>query len=392
MKIDYEGQHFKYSIYAFLVIVASIFVYKTLDNIEVIYKFLMSMIRLIVPFFIGGFIAYILNKPICWLEKNAYKKVKKKLTYSKRRRFLSILTVYIIFWGLISWWGTSVLPQIAGSFTDLIDRIPQYTINFDDFLIGLPQRYDFIIPYEVIEEAIYNLSITIQNLIAEYDFKNIETFLAGVARGVFNVTAVVLNLVLGFMIAFYLQMEKEVFSKGIKRFLRAFFKDEKVDSIANFAKEADQVFSKFIIGKSIDSIIIGILCFLGLVMLNVRYATMISVMIGITNMIPYFGPLIGGVPAVIITLFDSPIKAIWVGIFILILQQFDGLVLGPKILGDSTGLSPVWIIFAIIVGGGLFGVLGMFLGVPVVAVIRLLLMRFIDKRICEKELAQQQEE
>ena len=384
MKIDYEGQYFKYSIYAFIVIVASIFVYKTLDNIGVIYDFLMSMLRLIMPFIIGAFIAYILNKPICWLEKNVYQKVKKKAAYSKRRRFLSVLTVYIIFIGLVSWWGTSVVPKITGSITDLMNRMRQYTINFDDFLIGLPQQFDFIIPYDVLEEAIHNLSITIHNFIANYDFQNIEFFLSGIAKGVFNITAVVFNLVLGFMIAFYLQMDKEVFISGIKRFLRAIFKDEKVDRIIRFSKEADGVFSKFIIGKSIDSIIIGILCFIGLIILNIRYATMISVIIGITNMIPYFGPFIGGVPAVIITLFDSPIKAIWVGIFVLILQQFDGLVLGPKILGDSTGLSPVWIIFAIIVGGGLFGVLGMFLGVPVVAVIRLFLMRFIDRKMQEK--------
>ena len=142
-----------------------------------------------------------------------------------------------------------------------------------------------------------------------------------------------------------------------------------------------QLFSSFIIGKAIDSLIIGLLCFVIMSLCQLPYAVLISAIVGVTNMIPYFGPFIGAVPGVLIMLLVSPIKALIFAILILVLQQFDGLILGPKILGDSTGLKPLWIIFAITIGGSIAGVLGMFLGVPVIAVLRYLLNRFLQYRL-----------
>ena len=200
-----------------------------------------------------------------------------------------------------------------------------------------------------------------------------------------SITSGILNFILALIIAFYMLMDKESFKEGVEKLLSVVMLDESVIKIKDFGREADELFGKFIVGKSIDSFIIGCMCLIGLSLMNIRYALLLAVMVGITNMIPYFGPFIGGVPAVLVTFFDSPVKALWVILFILALQQFDGLFLGPKILGDSVGLSPFWIIFSIVVGGGIAGVLGMFLGVPIFAIIRLLTIRIIDKQLEKKK-------
>lgn len=385
MRIQYEGKYFKYSLYTFFVIAASIIFYKTLDNFTQIYAFLLSIFYLLMPFIIGFVIAYLFNPPMTWLEGHVLKYIKRKARHSKRRRFLSILLVYIIFFGLATWVGTSVVPKVISSTSDLINRIPEYSIKLGNFFAQFSDQYPFITSKWAMEFFNNNIHNNIDKFLSRYDYQNIEVFISGIMKGVVNLTTLLLDFILGCIIGFYFLMEKELIGEGLKRFLRALLKDRTVRVLIDFGKEVDHIFSKFIIGKAIDSIIIGILCFIGLLILNIKYASIISLIIGITNMIPYFGPFIGAVPAIIITLFDSPVKAIWVGIFIFILQQFDGMVLGPKILGDSIGLSPVWIIFAIIIGGGFFGVIGMFLGVPMIAVVRLVLVRFIDKKIKEKE-------
>ncbi len=382
MRIRYERKYFKYSVYVFLVIAASILVYKALDNANHIRNFIGFVGSLLMPFIIGYVIAYFCNPPVKWIETRLLKNIKKDAKYSKRRRGLSILLVYVIFLGVLSLILTQVVPTIIKSSVELVSGIPDYLLEMQNFMDDLTSKYDFTYAQEFFEY----FDTQAEAFLKQFDFQNVERFLGSVMKGVFNITTVILDFFLGLIIGFYFLMEKEVFIASIKRFLRVMFKDETAKGLIEFGMEVDYIFSKFIIGKSIDSLIIGILCFIGLTIMNIKYAAIISLIIGITNMIPYFGPFIGGVPAVIITLFNAPIKALWVAIFVFILQQFDGMVLGPKILGESTGLNPVWIIFAILVGGGFFGIVGMFLGVPVVAVLRLLLVRFMDKKMKEKEM------
>ncbi|MCG8501497.1 MAG: AI-2E family transporter [Firmicutes bacterium] len=382
MRIRYERKYFKYSVYVFLVIAASILVYKALDNANHIRNFIGFVGSLLMPFIIGYVIAYFCNPPVKWIETRLLKNIKKNAKYSKRRRGLSILLVYVIFLGVLSLILTQVVPTIIKSSVELVSGIPDYLLEMQNFMDDLTSKYDFTYAQEFFEY----FDTQAEAFLKQFDFQNVERFLGSVMKGVFNITTVILDFFLGLIIGFYFLMEKEVFIASIKRFLRVMFKDETAKGLIEFGIEVDYIFSKFIIGKSIDSLIIGILCFIGLTIMNIKYAAIISLIIGITNMIPYFGPFIGGVPAFIITLFNAPIKALWVAIFVFILQQFDGMVLGPKILGESTGLNPVWIIFAILVGGGFFGIVGMFLGVPVVAVLRLLLVRFMDKKMKEKEM------
>ena len=172
-------------------------------------------------------------------------------------------------------------------------------------------------------------------------------------------------MLLGLVISVYLLADKEKFIRGIKKNLYAFLGRENADKTIDFGNEVNSIFTNFFVGKLIDSTIIGILCFIGLSLLKVRFALLLSIVVGIFNMIPYFGPFIGAVPAIVITLFYNPIQALWVTLFIFGLQQFDGIILGPKILGDKVGVSPFYIILAIMIGGGFFGPMGMLMGVPV---------------------------
>ena len=179
--------------------------------------------------------------------------------------------------------------------------------------------------------------------------------------------------------------DKRPLINSCKAVVYAFVPVKYIQLILEISAEANRLFSSFIVGKAIDSTIIGLLCFVFMLILRLPYAVLISVIVGITNMIPYFGPFIGAIPSAIILLFISPLKAVIFVVMVFVLQQFDGLILGPKILGDSTGLKPLWIIFAITIGGSLAGVLGMFLGVPAVAFIRYLIQRLINHQLKKRD-------
>lgn len=331
------------------------------------------------------FIAYLLNPGVRWFESQVYTKIDRVRSVKKLPRILSIITVYLFLFGLISMIIIFVTPQIGNNVTEISNRIPEYinsTIKiaeewldkWSDELNAANNTYNIT---GHIEKNI-NEIFTKSGKLLDYIFNN-------TVAGIMNITSSVFNFILGIVISFYLLGDKESFKEGIEKILLALFSRETVARLKDMGREADTIFGKFIVGKFLDSFIIGILCFIGLTIIRIRYALLISAIVGITNMIPYFGPFIGAVPAIIITFFDSPINSLWVAIFILLLQQFDGLILGPKILGDSVGLSPFWIIFSIVLGGGLYGVLGMFLGVPVVAIFKIFISRLISWQLERKD-------
>ena len=203
-----------------------------------------------------------------------------------------------------------------------------------------------------------------------------------------NFTSSFVKAIFGVIVSIYLLKDKESFISTTKKIIYSFFSKTHAESIISFGSHANTVFNKFILGKALDSLIIGLLCFLGLYLLKIPYASLISLIVGVTNMIPYFGPFIGAIPAILITLITSTsiTSAIFVAILILVLQQFDGWILGPKILGDSVGVGPFAIIVAILIGGKLFGVLGMFLSVPVVALLIDAMEKFTHKKMNEKNI------
>ncbi|MCY6356423.1 AI-2E family transporter [Clostridium sp. ZS2-4] len=352
------------------ILIIAFLLFKAINNIEFLAEGFWVLISILSPFFWAFSIAYILNPLMVHIEKRF-----------KFKRSLSILLVYMIVIGLITLTVTIVSPTIASNVGDLVDNMPDYARQTEAWFNANMTKLNLVNNSDVVKWITNFLTTSLDKLTAV-----LNTGVNAVLTKAISFTSSFLKMIFGFIISIYILKDKEIFKKNIKRFLYAVFDEESVEAFLIFGDEVNILFSQYIIGKFIDSLIIGLLCATGLTILKMPYALLISFIVGLTNMIPYFGPFIGMIPAVIITLFYSPIKALWVLIFILILQQFDGWFLGPKILGDKVGLSPFWIILAITIGGGTFGVLGMFLGVPIMAIIKTSLQRFVSKRLKNKNI------
>lgn len=374
----------KNNVITFLTVTVFVLVaYKVIMNIEAvvaaIFVGLKFITGLLMPFIIGGVIAYLLNPAVNFFSRKIFGKFKK---LEKINTVLSIITVYIITVAAVVLVLNMLIPLLITNIVDIANQIPKYIDSVMEYRNG-----DW--NHSVVGKLIYNAIATgeayFTETIKNYNLMSLNPTISGIVGGVMNATGFLLDVVFGVVISIYFILDKYKLLSGIHRMARASLNDDVCKWLGGYAMEAHGIFSRFIAGKSLDSLIIGIICIVGLNLLNVENSVLYGVIVGVTNMIPYFGPIIGAVPVVLLVLFESPLKALWVGLFIFALQQFDGMILGPKILGDSISLSPFWIIFAIIVGGGLFGVAGMFLGAPALAVIILMVNRLVDKRIERKE-------
>ena len=267
------------------------------------------------------------------------------------------------------------------SVQELTDKIPYMYRTIMRELAGLQRRYpdiDLEFAYDQLDEVMPNL--------INYGTDLMGSLLPVVYSLSVSIVKMAINLLLGVMISIYMIYSKENFRYQGKRIVYAIFSEEKGDAICSTLRECNNIFGAFLISKAIDSLIIGCICCVAMNIIGLPYSVLLSVIVGITNMIPYFGPFIGAVPGVLIYLCTDWELALIFAIMILILQQFDGLILGPRLLGQSTGLSPIWVIFAITVGGAYFGVLGMFVGVPVVAVVAYLINKLISSRLRGKKI------
>lgn len=214
----------------------------------------------------------------------------------------------------------------------------------------------------------------------------VNDFMSHLTEGVFNVVNEVMNAVIGIIVSVYVLYSKEKFSMQSKKIIYALFKPSHANMILHLSIKSNTIFGGFIIGKIIDSAIIGALCFIGLSILDMPYTVLVSVIVGVTNVIPFFGPYIGAIPSTILIMLSDPKMGIYFILFILVLQQLDGNVIGPKILGDSTGLSAFWVMFSILLGGGLFGFVGMILGVPTFAVFYYIVNMLINNKLEKRKL------
>ena len=327
-------------------------------------EFISALKKVITPFIWAFVIAFFLNYLMIRIEK--------KFNF---KRWVNILIVYVIFFGLIVLFFTIITPRVVESVSNLIKELPNYIDITQKWFTSLPDHLIAIDKYGLLDK----LKDAVENFLLKAS-ESLTPLLNKTLAQVINITSGLVDFILGSIIAAYILQDKEGFSKGFKRLNYAMFPKEKAKKIIDIGEDIKESFSKFLIGKIIDSTIIGIMCFIGCLILKIRYSLLISLIVGVTNMIPYFGPFVGGVIAVFITLLYSPIKALWVTIFIFALQQFDGLYLGPKILGIQVGLKPFWILTSIMVGGGFFGIWGMLFAVPAVAVIRNLLKRYVEKQ------------
>ena len=386
-----DNPYFKISLYAIFVVVVSILFYRfssNTDNIAPsILAFLGGLINIILPILYGLLIAYIFNPIMMFFEKYYTRWFKPETAKTKRGiRTLSIVSVYICLIGAVILMIRYLVPQIYENIRELLIALPDYAQNFNNHVSALEDTLTTNIstlPYQIDLSKIFDMLDPQKLFNAEF----INNMFSGIMDSAMSITSSLYNWIMALVIAFYMLTQKEDFARGFKKLIYSIFRKGHAEKIIAIAAEGHATFIQFFVGKFIDSTIIGIICFVGLSILRNPYALLLSVIVGVFNMIPYFGPILGAIPAVIITLFTGFMPAVFVGIFIFILQQFDGLVLGPKILGDSIGLSPFWIISGILIGGAVWGPLGMFFASPIVAVILNNLSRWVDKRLRERNIS-----
>lgn len=355
----------------FVVCVGIVF-YLFWSNFDNVFHHLNGVGKILRPFIIGFGVAYLLNIPVRYMEEKVFAKCKAK-------RGLSILTVYVIFTALLAVLLGAVVPQVVQSVVDLLNNTETYLKNLNSLMLWITDRFG--IDQAELEPLFLSYKGLLSNAASVMAKALPQVLNFGVAIGSGLVT-----MLTALIASVYMLGSKHNLISQIKRLMYATLPKAKVDEILRVSRHANDIFAGFIGGKIIDSVIIGILCFVGMNILGMEYSLLISIVVGVTNVIPFFGPFIGAIPSVMILLIVDPWDALYFAVFVLALQQFDGNILGPKILGDSTGLSAIWVLVAIIVGGGLFGFAGMLLGVPTFAVIYSLTKEWVTKRLAQKGL------
>lgn len=343
--------------------------------------FIEDLIQILYPFLAALLIAYFLSPLVDKINGFLQRHIAKGRA-ERGTKYISIILAYVTVIAFISLACQFVIPQLADSISDLAGNVPAMYKKIYDFLMNIENIYpDLNLNYvtDKLNEMVPDLVNFGTNVMG-----NVIPFVYSLSV---SLVRIVINIILSVMISVYMISGKREFQFQLKRLVYAVLDEKKGDAFCRTCRECNDIFSSFLIGKAVDSFIIGCLCCLVMNILRLPYAVLISVIVGITNMIPYFGPFIGAVPGVLIYLCISPRDAIIFVIMIFVLQQFDGLVLGPRILGQSTGLGPMWVIFGITVGGAYFGVIGMFIGVPVVAVIAYLINKAIKYRLEGRKIA-----
>lgn len=337
---------------------------------------------------IGLVLAYLLNPIMEFLERKLYKRLKGKMKTDQKAKKLSrglgiagaILFLLIIIILLIA----AIVPSVISCIVGVIDTLPGNVQNF----IKVVQSGK-LGEYEVtgtISDMLTKLVDYVENWATKTLLPEAKTYLLQITSGMINMVKAVINFLVGIIVAAYVLMIKESLIGQSKKAIYAIFKPRQGNIIIETMHKADEIFGGFIIGKIIDSAIIGVICYVGCSILHIPDAMLVAVIVGVTNIIPVFGPFIGAVPSLLLVVVQSPWHALYLLIFIILLQQVDGNIIGPKILGSSTGLSSFWVMFAILIGGGLFGFLGMLLGVPVFAMIYYIVQRLVNHSIGNRQL------
>lgn len=383
MKFNFEEKHFKWGITAFLVITACILVYFAVERFDEFSEGLGKVTGILTPFIYGLVFAYLLCPVYNFTTRNLYalvstkvKKRKKALSFSKGiATFVSILLLGVIICG-ICW---MIIPGLVDSIMHIVSILPDSMEHFVDWIDVKTTRYPQL--QDTLENWVTRFT---NNVISYVEEKMIPSYMevaTSISTGVFGVINVVKSFFIGIIICAYFLNSKDLFAAQSKKLILATFSEERAEGLLNGAAFTNKTFGGFINGKLIDSMIIGVICFIVMSILGWEYPLLISCIIGITNIIPFFGPFIGAVPSALLILMVNPLQCIYFLIFILILQQIDGNLIGPKILGDSTGLSSFWVMFAILVGGGLFGFAGMIVGIPIFAVFYAYFAKAINRRL-----------
>lgn len=360
-------------LYGFLFAIAVIVIYKLFDNVSVISIGISKFFNILMPFILGIIIAYLFYMPCKGIE-NLYKKVKFLI---KPARIMSVFTVYIIAIILIVLLMNTVIPSISKSVVDLANNLPNYYNSAINYVDSLPE--DNIINKQDVQNVIDKLQQI--DIVKIFSLDNIISYI----KGVMGIASAIFNIFVTMIMSIYILLERDRILNFIQKFNKAVFKDGVGEKMNKYIAKTNNIFLKFISTQILDGIIVGIIVSIVLMIMKVKYAILLGFLIGLFNIIPYFGSIIAIAISCIITIFTGGFsQAIWMLVVVVIVQQLDSNILNPKIVGNALKISPILVIFSVTLGGAYFGVLGMFLAIPVIAVIKILVNDYVEYKLKEK--------
>lgn len=385
--MERKNNYISMGVTAFLTAAAVLLFYDTLFGGKV----LLALLETVRPILYGAFIAYLLAPMVNFFERHLFPphpERGRKRSQAMLIRTVGILLAWLMVWFFFYLLASVLLPELYKSVLQLIANVDKYYQTISGWVTSLSNH---------LLETNPDLAQQIVEKLGDYfqDFgkwlsgllPQLQTVMTTVSGGVWSAVNFLMDLLVGIIASVYLLATKERCAAYGRKLVYSLFPQEQVGLVLRGVRRADVIFSGFVRGKLLDSIIIGILCFVCCSILKFPYTPLVSVFVGVTNIIPFFGPFLGAIPSTFLILLVSPRQALYFVIFVLALQQLDGNVIGPKILGNTTGLSSLWVIIAILVGGGFFGVAGMFFGVPVCACLNSLMNFFVDARLRKKNLS-----
>ena len=380
MKDKSWRKHFAWFILGILLIIF----YKTVDGLSSAVSWLHGLVDVLMPFFIGILIAYLLYIPSKKVEE-LFKRVKFKFI-SNRARGLSVLFVYLTMIFLIIIIFNIIIPRMYDSVMELSKSLPTYYSDAKKYLSSLPEDHMFaqidligaienLEKYDIVDKAVEFL-----------DLDNIGKYI----KGIFDAVNVVFNIFVSFIVSVYLLLERNDIKSFLKNLINAICTKKTCKKVSRYYRKTNVIFYQFISGQIIDAFVIGIITSVAMTIMDVKYSVLLGFLIGIFNVIPYFGAILAVAVSAMITIFTGGIKkALWMAIVIIVLQQVDANVINPRILGNSLKISPILVIFSVTFFGAYFGVLGMFLAVPIIALLKVVILDFIDEKNDEKKISKE---
>lgn len=388
MQINWNKKYLTIAVYSVITISVSAAIISIIFNFDSVMSKLSLLGAIANPIIIGIFCAYLLNPLMTWLENGLFKKLSTS-PYKKTRgkaRALSLTLTMLMVLAFLALVIVVVIPQLVENIVFIFGNMDSYVSTMKSWLADFFDNNPAVA--EFLGNPLDDLNRFIGQIMTKYS-SELMGLAGNVANTVWAILDTMKNVIIGLTISIYLLAKKEMFIGQMKKLIFVFVKVEHAQRFLSVCREASKKFLGSIVGKIIEAFVVAMLCFIGCTCMGLPYSLLISAIMFVFNLIPYVGPVIGAVPCVLLLLLsENPMNALWFVIFIAILQTVDGNIIAPWILGDSTGLPAVWILIAIIIGGGLWGMLGMFLGVPVCAVVYMLFKEFVENRLKKRSLPQ----
>ncbi len=381
-----NNKYFKWGLTGFLVLVAAVLFWLIFSNLGGVYALILDFLKIISSLLYGCVFAYLMNPILQFAERCLYKLFRKTKWKDKRKdtvvKWIAVTLTVLIFVAAIYALIAMIAPSIYTSIVELVsaERLQGYYNTVMNWVHGTFEGTPLGTWME-------NNFEDLMNMVANY-LKNLNLLqiLLGAFSSVYSVMATVFNMLIGVIAGVYILVYKRELCAQTKKLAIAVFRTERADRFFTVARRTNRIFSGYVIGKLIDAMFVGVVTYIALLIMDVPFAPLISVLVGATNIIPFFGPFIGAIPSVILLLIENPVDAVYFGIFILILQIIDGNIIENRILGEKLGISDFWVLVSILISGGVFGFMGMLIGVPIFAVVYTLIADGVNKRLRKKRL------